>query len=128
MTTAAELEKKTDQAPAKTEREFFVRPRYTARQLDDAYEVSVEMPGVNKESVDVNLEKDTVTITGTVVNKAPDSWKLLHRETNGHNYRLQLQLNFDLNADSVTAKVENGVLKLRLPVSEAAKPRMISID
>ncbi len=126
MTTAAELEK-TDR-PAKVDTEFFVRPRYSARHLDDAYEVRVEMPGTNRESVDVNLEKELVTITGTVVKTVPESWKVLHRETSGHNYRLQLQLHFDLDADGVTAKVDDGVLHLRLPMSEAAKPRMISVE
>lgn len=126
MTTAAELEK--NQPAAKAETEFFVRPRYASQQVEGGYEVRVEMPGVNRESVDVHLEKDTVTITGQRVSKAPEGWKLLHRESNGHDYRLQLHLNFDLDAEAVSAKVEDGVLRLRLPMSEAAKPRTISID
>ncbi len=108
MTTAAELEQ--PKAATKAETEFYVRPRYTSQQVEGGYEVRVVMPGVNRESVDVNLEKDTVTVTGKRVNQAPKEWKLLHRESNGHNYRLQLHLNFDLNAEAVSAKVEDGVL------------------
>ena len=109
------------------EKETFAKPQYTARQTDDAYEVGVIMPGVGPDRVDVNLEKDVLSITGRVKNDVPETWKVVHEELVDHDYRLELELNFDFDGSGITAKVENGVLNLRLPVAEAAKPKSIEV-
>ena len=111
-----------------TKAERFVRPQYTVKQTDGAYEVGVVMPGVPRDGVDVELDKDVLSITGRVRRNVPEGWKVLHRELSDHDYRLELQLQFEFNGDGISAKVEDGVLSLRLPVSEAAKPKQIAVE
>lgn len=112
---------------AEPKRESYVRPQYTVKDGDGIYEVGVVMPGVPRDGVDVELDKNELTITGHVRRDVPENWKVLHEELSKDDYRLQLQLKFDFDGDGITAKVEDGVLSLRLPVSEAAKPKQISI-
>ncbi|MEM7014270.1 MAG: Hsp20/alpha crystallin family protein [Verrucomicrobiota bacterium] len=111
----------------KPQRESYVRPQYTVKEGADAYEVGVVMPGVPRDGVDVELDKNELTIIGHVHRDVPESWKVLHEELSKSDYRLQLQLKFEFDGDGITAKVEDGVLSLRLPVSEAAKPKQIQI-
>ncbi|MFT5468780.1 MAG: HSP20 family protein [Verrucomicrobiales bacterium] len=105
----------------------FAKPQYTVKEGEDAWEVGVVMPGVSRDGVDVSLEKDVLTITGKANREIPESWKVLHQELATADYRLELHLNFEFNGEGISAKVEDGVLSLRFPVSEAAKPKQIAI-
>lgn len=109
-------------------RETYVKPSYTSREVEGAYEVSVVMPGVNKEGLDVNLEGNVLTLTGRPNKHVPETWRVLHEELGRRNFRLRLELNFNFDGQGITAKVEDGVLTLRLPVTEAAKPRLIPVQ
>ena len=128
MTTELTQPETCGSACETTKPEVFAKPQYTARETDGAYEVGVIMPGVGADRVDVNLEKDTLSITGRVKNDVPESWKVLHEEIANHDYRLVLELNFDYDDSGITAKVENGVLNLRLPIAEEAKPKSIEVS
>lgn len=119
----------TPPAPARAEAKAktYVKPQFTARETDGAYEVGVVMPGVPRDGVEVELDKDVLTIAGRTRKSVPEGWKVLHEELSKDDYRLQLSLKFEFDGDGITAKVEDGVLSLRLPVSKAAKPKTISI-
>ena len=111
-----------------TTHESFVKPQFTAKEVDGAYEVGVIMPGVSRDGVDVNLDKGVLTITGKVKRDVPETWRVLHRELTRDDYRLRLELNFEYDDGGITAKVEDGVLSLRLPVAEEAKPKEINVE
>ena len=108
--------------------EEFFKPQYTTKHVDGAYELGILMPGVNREGVDVQLDGDVLTVTGRVNRNVPENWKVLHEEISKRNYRLRLELNFDFDGDGISARVEDGILNLRLPVTEQAKPRTIAIE
>lgn len=116
------------ESTAEETNETYVKPQFTAKELEGAYEVGVIMPGVSRDGVDVNLDKGILTITGKVKRDVPETWRVLHRELTRHDYRLRLELNFEYDDSGITAKVEDGVLSLRLPVAEEAKPKEISVE
>jgi HSP20 family protein len=105
-----------------------IKPRYTVNTGKDSYEVRVELPGVRKDSVSVNLDQDVLSIRAQRKPAAAEGWKALHRELRDFGYALRLKLNAPVNDAALSAKLEDGVLVLSLPVKEAAKPRTIAVQ
>jgi HSP20 family protein len=124
MTTVANTPSKV-QAPEETPA---VKPRFRVRTNAESYTVQVELPGVKKENVSVNLESDVLSVRGTRSTTPPADWKPLYRELSDVNYHLRLKLNVPVEDSKMSAKLENGILTLTLPVKEAVKPRTISVS
>jgi HSP20 family protein len=109
--------------------ETLQKPLYTVGGNADVYEVRVEMPGVAKDGVKIDLEDNVLSIRGErKTANVPEGWKPLHRELSPLGYQLRLRLNTPVDEDKLTASLENGVLTLKLPVKEAAKPRRIEVQ
>jgi HSP20 family protein len=103
------------------------KPLYNVNGNAEAYEVRVELPGVPKGSVKLDLEDNILTVRGERVATVPEGMKALHRELSPLSYLLRLRLNTPVNEDQMTAKLDDGVLTLRLPLQEAVKPRQIPV-
>jgi len=124
MTTVAPAPTKV-QAPEETPS---VKPRFRVRTNAESYTIQVELPGVKKENVSVNLDKDLLSVRGTRSTTPPADWKPLYRELSDVNYQLRLKLNVPVEDSKLSAKLEDGILTLTLPLKEAAKPRTISVS
>jgi HSP20 family protein len=105
-----------------------VKPRYFVDGTQEAYEVRVELPGVAKDGVSIDLEENVLTLRAKRTPSALSEWKTLHRELNGLDFLLRLRLNAQVDEEKMTAALENGILILKLPVKEAAKPRRIEVQ
>lgn len=103
------------------------KPLYNVTGNAEAYEVRVELPGVPKSSVKLDLEENILTVRGERSSTVPEGMKTLHRELSPLSYLLRLRLNTPVNEEQMTAKLEDGVLTLRLPLKEVAKPRQIPV-
>lgn len=103
------------------------RPSYDVTENGDAYKVLVSVPGVNKAGVEVRYEDDVLSIVASRASVVPEGWRPLRREVPLGDYRLNLQLNVDVEAERISAKVQDGVLELLLPKAEASKPRKIAV-
>lgn len=121
MTTCTPSHSATDTANV-------IKPRYSVNGRKDSYEVRVELPGVRKDGIHVNLDKDVLSIRAERKPIAGEGWKTLHRELREFDYGLRLKLNAPVNESALSAKLEDGVLVLSLPVKEAAKPRTIAVQ
>lgn len=104
-----------------------MRPRYTVRALEGAYEVGIFMPGVKRDAVTVRLEDDLLQVNGTREEFNADGWRLLRRELGPVHYRLELEITVPVDATRISARLEDGVLSLRLPLREEAKGHDIPI-
>ena len=124
MTTCCNPSTSTVQAPEETA----VKPRFRVLNSAESYTVQVELPGVKKENVSVNLDKDLLSVRGTRSTTPPADWKPLYRELSDVNYQLRLKLNVPVEDSKLSAKLEDGILTLTLPLKEAAKPRTISVS
>ncbi len=103
------------------------KPLYNVNGNAEAYEVRIEMPGVPKNGVKLDLEDNILTVRGERNTTVPEGMKALHRELSPLSYLLRLRLNTPVEEDKMTAKLEDGVLTLRLPLKEVAKPRQIPV-
>jgi HSP20 family protein len=125
MSTCCNPSTSTVQTPAQTSA---VKPRFRVQNSADSYSVQVELPGVKKENVSVNLDQNILSVSGTRSTTVPADWKPLYRELCDVNYQLRLKLNVPVEDSKLSAKLEDGVLTLSLPVKEAAKPRTIAVS
>ena len=122
------MKTETEKNPETTCRHRARRPHYEVTTDEQGYDVRVDMPGVNRSGATVTLEKGTLTIEGSVTGNLPEDWRSLSRESYGCDYLLKLQLNVDVAEQAITASTADGVLTVRLPIAEEAKPRPIAID
>jgi HSP20 family protein len=98
-----------------------------AVRTGDHVEVSFDLPGVRPDSIDLTVERNVLTV------KAERQWipdegsEVLARERTHGTFSRQVLLGDALDGDRVEASYENGVLRVRIPVAERAKPRKVEI-
>lgn len=105
-----------------------VRPRHHLCEADGAWEVAVVLPGVTRQDIDVRFEDETLEISATRRVDVPEGWRPLRREIPACRFVLELTVRVPVDRDAVSARLENGVLTLRLPKREEAKPRRIAVE
>ena len=94
----------------------------------DTLWVSVDLPGVRKEDVNVSLQDQYLTIKGT---RQPEAAKkeatFYHRERVTGPFLRTVELPFAVNAAKIDAQFRDGVLQVTLPKADEAKPRQIEV-
>jgi HSP20 family protein len=106
-----------------------VRGQPAVNLWDHAEELLLEMelPGVKAEQIDVSVAGDELTIKVERPEVAEDGVTYHRRERPTGGFTRALSLPCTVNSEGVNAELSNGVLTLRLPKSEAAKPRKITV-
>lgn len=118
-----EIEKKQEATiPARS----FV-PTADIFEAEQALTIVLEMPGVAKSNVDVNIEAGVLTIEGRVDFGKYEGMQPVYTEYNIGHYRRSFSLSNKIDQSKITAEMKDGVLTLALPKAEEAKPRKISI-
>lgn len=106
--------------------EQFIAPAATVLENADGYTLEVEMPGVSKENLEMWVENNELTILGRR-SMPPVEGTLLHRESRQENFRRAFELDPSIDAEKISAKIEQGVVTLTLPKAEQVKPRKITV-
>ena len=96
-------------------------------ETDQALTVIMEMPGVSKENVEVNVENDVVTIEGRIDFSKYEGIQPVYTEYNVGNYVRSFQLSSKIEQSGISAELKDGVMTLVLPKAERAKPRKIAV-
>ncbi len=109
-------------------RRSYLKPYYELRNEDNAYLVDIHMPGVSRENVAITLNGDMLTIEASRIPYKHPEWKALYTEIRGEDYRLDLQLNVEIDSEGVTAKSDSGILTVRLPLVAKAAQRTIPVE
>lgn len=105
-----------------------VRPNYEIKETPDAWGLSVQLPGVGKEGLELTAEEGLVTVRGRRGWKAPAGWTTLYRESADAPFELVLTHDNTIDVSRIHAELKDGVLRVSLPKSEAIKPRKIAIS
>ncbi len=123
MNTLTREKRDGDRAQA----EQFVAPPASVIETGDGYTLEVEMPGVNKDGLDISVENNELTITGRrslpIVEGA-----LIHDESRPENFRRTFELDPSIDANKISARIEQGLATLTLPKAEHVKPRKITVS
>lgn len=94
----------------------------------DHYIMNADLPGIDPGSVDVDVDGQLLTIRAERTIQAPEGATWLTRERESGSFLRQLNLGQGIDIDGISAKYENGVLSVFIPVSERAKPRKIEVS
>ena len=95
-------------------------------ETDDAYVVEADLPGVNRDQIDIQLQDRELVITGEIPESEQEGRRHRRSRRTGR-FEFHTYLPGDLNADSVNAQLSDGVLTVTVPKAEKAKPRHIEI-
>ncbi|WP_029117605.1 Hsp20/alpha crystallin family protein [Mycobacterium sp. URHB0044] len=93
----------------------------------EEFVVEFDLPGVAPDSLDLDVERNVVTVRAERPRLDPDREMLASERQRGV-FSRQLVLGENLDTDRIDASYEEGVLRLRIPVAERAKPRKINIE
>ena len=105
-----------------------VSPALDVHETGDAVVVTVSLPGIKPEDVDVTMQAQTLTIRGEFKeDESVDRDQYLYQERRYGTFARQIQLPIRVQADKAEASFENGLLKLTIPKAEEVKPRQIQI-
>jgi len=112
--------------PAREVNRGYVSPRVNITETKDGYLLEAEMPGVNREGLEISLEGNELMLTGRRHEEYPGI-ELVYRESTNRDYRRLFMLDPTIDTAKIEAKMENGVLRLHLPKAEQVKPRKITV-
>jgi HSP20 family protein len=125
MNAATENQNRPSPGAVQSERSY-VTPPANISATGNEYLLELDMPGVNKEGLEVMVEENELTIIGRRASDMPQG-ELCYCESPQADFRRTFELGPDVDTSRISAEMKQGVLKLRLPRSEKAKPRQIEV-
>ncbi|NIL98802.1 MAG: Hsp20 family protein [Planctomycetales bacterium] len=103
-------------------------PTVDVVEAENQFEVTVDLPGLKPEEVNVELHEGELWISGKREEKKEEKGKTYHRIERRHGeFRRVFPLPSTINEEAIEAKFENGVLKVTVPKTEEAKPKHIEV-
>ena len=104
----------------------FVTPEVNIFETQEGYVLEAEMPGVNKDGLEIMVEGNEIAILGRRKEELTTG-EALFRERSGADFRRVFELDPAIDTRKISAKMLQGVLTLTLPKSEEVKPRKILV-
>ena len=106
----------------------FYMPNTDIHETGDALTVTMEMPGVEKKDVEVNLENNVLSVEGRVDFGEYEELEPLYTEYNVGHFRRSFKISSRVDQAKIAANIEDGILTLHLPKAEEQKPRTIQVS
>lgn len=105
------------------------RPLTDISESDDAFTLHVELPGMSKEDVKLNVENNQLVISGERSEMSEEKKQNMHRiERHYGKFQRQFQLPQNVDASAINATFTNGILDVVIPKREDMRPREIEIS
>jgi len=103
----------------------YIAPPVDIFENEESLYVVVDLPGVDKEGVDIRVEDNILTIKGIAKYIQPAT--ALRQEFSLQNYYRQFQLSDEVDQGKISAESKNGVLTITLPKAEKSKPKQVKV-
>jgi HSP20 family protein len=119
---------KTDGTASQQAREqFAMQPPVDI--FEDAHGIMViaEMPGVSKDRLNIQTDRNSLTIEGDAVIDMPDGMQAVHADVQSTRYSRSFVLSPELETDAIDASLKDGVLTIRIPKRREFRPRRIEV-
>ncbi len=96
--------------------------------VEDAFEISALVPGIDADSLSIEIINNTITLRGEFPSRKEDDAQYMVRELPSGRFTRSIALPTALDAAKAEANINNGVLTLRVPKAESHRPRTIKIN
>lgn len=106
--------------------DHLAEPTWNASRREDGADIEVALPGVRKEDLKVEVRQSRLLLEARR-SQSENPGRLIHGTPAPDGYRLELRLGNALDGASLTARLESGLLRLAIPLVEAAQPKRIEI-
>ena len=106
-------------------------PAVNITETKDNYELDLNVPGRNKEDFKITVDKNILTVSYEKKEEQKDeSKKFVKKEFSSRSFKRSFNLDEKINAETINAKYENGILTLTLPIKEEVKvlPKEIAVS
>ena len=123
MNTLTRETRESDRSQA----EQFITPPASVTEIADGYTLEIEMPGVKKDGLEILVQDNELTIIGRRSPPAVEG-TLIHRESRPENFRREFEIDPSIDADKISATIDQGLVTLTLPKAEHVKPRKITVS
>ena len=120
-------EVETREAERQPENAIAITPPVDIVEDETGFTLIADLPGVSKDRLGVKVNGDSLLIEAEISTPFPDGMELIYAEIGTPYYRRSFTLSRELDATKIEAKLNDGVLKLRIPKAEEAKPRRIDV-
>jgi len=94
---------------------------------EDALTVVLEMPGVDRDNINISIENGVLTVEGKINFGKYEGLQPVYSEYNVGPYRRSFRISSRIDQDKISAEMRDGVITLMLPKAEEAKPRRIEV-
>ena len=125
-----DITKKEASTPAGVERtrpHKVYTPNVDILERKDDIVLIADLPGVDEKSLDINLEKNVLTISGRVEPEVPEPYQMAYSEYGIGDYQRAFTLSDEVDKERIHATIKNGMLRLVMPKAAAAKTRKITV-
>src|SRR5688572_23833263 len=127
QTLQTQEQQTTERTPSTREETRYQVPPVDIFESEDGLVVVVDMPGVDKDGIDIRVDNGILTIRGKVQPIARGNGHQGYNEFVLLDYFRQFQLSDEVDVEKISADLKHGVLTIQLPKAEKAKPRRISV-
>jgi HSP20 family protein len=126
MNDRTEVTKTTEQKTPRVA-ESALAPAVDISENDVGIELVADLPGVRKDGLTVKVDGAHLTIEGSAEIDVPQNLEPLYGEIRSRHFRRSFTLSRELDPSKIEARLDNGVLRMHIPKSEAARPRRIEV-
>jgi HSP20 family protein len=110
-----------------TEQTAYVAPYVDIETADSGYVLYAEMPGVSRDGIRITIEDGNLVLVGQRQSSSENA-EALHREIRQLSYRRGYELDPSIDANKISARIDQGILTVNLPKREKLKPRRITLE
>jgi HSP20 family molecular chaperone IbpA len=104
-----------------------LRPPVDISETSEGITLRADIPGVNRDRLDIRVDKDTLFIEGDLAVDMPEAGEVIHADLRYAQYRRSFALSGELQTDSIEARLQDGVLTVRIPKRVEVRPRKIEV-
>jgi len=127
MQAPTQTEKKNVVSTPDDDSRSYMSPEVNIYETETGYTLEAEMPGVTRDRLEVTLENNALTLVGHRTEEPPHG-TVLYRESRPADFRRVFELDPAIDSAKIRAQMQQGLLILELPKTEAVKPRRIAVD
>ncbi len=118
------VEKTSQQARAEV---VHLRPLTDIHENSEGVKLYLDLPGVSKDSLKIDIDKNVLTIKGEIKLNLPENMQARYIELNSGVFERQFTLGDELDSENIDASLKQGVLELSIPRLQQHQPRKIEI-